>query len=64
MAQRLRRGGSGQRAMTLAAYDDRRLRGLFRTARPSPDRLPTTTRGALRARPQTSQREARSGAGC
>jgi hypothetical protein len=48
-------GGSDQRAMTPEACADRRLGGLCRTARPSLDRLPTTTRGALRAHPQTSQ---------
>ena len=46
------------------ACADRRLGGLCRTACPSLDRLPTTTRGALRARPPTSQCDARSGAGC
>jgi hypothetical protein len=57
-------GGSGQRAMTQEACAGRRLGGLFRAACPSLDRLPTTTRGAVRARPQTSQRDARSRAGC
>jgi len=64
MAQRSRRGDSGQCAMTPEACADRRLGGLFRTARPSLDRPPPTTRGALWARPQTRQRDARRGAGC
>src|SRR5262249_35433394 len=64
MAQRSRRGDIGRRAMTPEACADRRLGGLVRPARPSLDRLPTTTRGALRAHPQTRQCDARRGAGC
>jgi hypothetical protein len=47
--------------MTQEACDDRRLGARFLTARTSIDRLPTTTRGALLARPHARQCDARSG---